>query len=787
MTDLDALLLDRFGFPGFRPGQREIVAHVTEGRDALVVMPTGAGKSLCYQVPALARGGTTVVVSPLIALMKDQVDALVEKGVRATFLNSSLTSGEYAERVEALRAGRVELLYVAPERFSPSFLDLLGSVDVRLLAVDEAHCLSQWGHDFRPDYLRLGQVRRALHDPPTVALTATATPEVQRDIVQTLRIDRGRVFVRGFDRENLILEVHHVTGLAHKDAVLAELVRPGPALVYAATRKHVERATAALREAGVRAGYYHAGLDGADRTRVQDDFMRGALPVVVATNAFGMGIDKRDIRAIIHYDLPGTVEAYYQEIGRAGRDGRMSRAVLLFNKSDRRVQEFFIDNSHPKAEWVHRVYDWLVDRAENPVFASVEEMAAALPPEAGDRAAAACLYQLQREGLVRRIAPSDRPAEVILAGRPPREKVHGHRGALLDALLGRGLRPGERIAFDLDGWAADLALGRDQLTAALRGLEDRGFLEFRAADRRGGVELLEPGRPLELDQERLLARRAREYAKLDAMVRYTGTDCRRRYVIEYFGEVAPFDRCGTCDQCRRGGAAPAGPQPLTPSQEEVVRMLLAVVARMEAGAQRRGFSADLIGRVATGSRDAAVLNWRFDELTTYGLLGPRGNNGRRAPGRAWTVGEVADLLAALVEAGALEESYVTREINGKERTYKELALAPLGWSVMRQEAADFRLVFPHGAKLDAPTGPPADAAHHDLLDRLRDVRRAIAQREEVPAYVVASNASLDEIARLRPTTRRALGTIKGFGPVKLDRYGAELLEVVRDWNLKTQR
>lgn len=783
MMDLDALLLDRFGFPGFRPGQREIVDHVVAGGDALVVMPTGAGKSLCYQVPALARGGMTLVVSPLIALMKDQVDALVEHGVRATFLNSSLSSAEYSERVESIRRGEIELLYVAPERFSPAFMDFLAAVDIRLLAVDEAHCLSQWGHDFRPDYLRLGKVRAQLGDPVTIALTATATPEVQHDIVSTLRLGDGRVFVRGFDRENLILDVVQVNGKAHKDALLAELVEPGPALVYAATRKHVERATRALRESGVRAGYYHAGLDSQARDRVQEDFMRGALPVVVATNAFGMGIDKRDIRAIVHYDLPGTVEAYYQEIGRAGRDGRMSRAVLLFNKSDRRIQQFFIDNSHPPVDWVHALYDWLIDQAENPVFASIEEMADALPPEAGARGAAPCLYELQREGMIRRIAPSDRPAELVLASRLPRERVIGHRGAVWEALLSRRLEPGDRFSFDFDAWSSDLRLSRDQLTAALRGLEDRGFLEYRAADRRGGVELLRPGEPLTLDEERLLKRRNREYEKLDAMVDYTGAGCRRRYIIEHFGEVAPFERCGTCDQCRRGGLGVVGPQPLSPAQEQVVRMTLAVVARMEQASNKAGFSADLIARVATGSRDAKVLKWGFERTSTYGLLGPRGNEGRRAPGRAWTVGEVVDLLAALVESEALTEAYVSREISGKVRTYKEIALAPRGWRIMQQQEPDFRMVFPHASKLEATSAPSSSAVAEDLLSRLREVRLSLARKHDVPAYVIASNATLDEIARLRPTTRRALKAVHGIGDAKLDRYGSELLAVVRDYNM----
>ena len=319
--DLETVLRTRFGFPSFRGAQGAICAHVTAGEDALVVMPTGAGKSMCYQLPALARGGTTLVVSPLLALMKDQVDALVEKGVRAVAINSTQTASERRAAIEGVLDGAYELVYVAPERFSDYFLRRLARADIRLLAIDEAHCLSQWGHDFRPDYLRLGRVRKALGDVPTVALTATATPEVQEDILRTLGIPDARRFIQGFDRPNLSLEVLATDRDKEKLALLPSLVSASPALVYCATRKNVEKVTAHLRQEGVPAGMYHAGLDHSDRIAVQDAFMQGKVPVVVATNAFGMGVDKDDVRTIVHFELPGTVRDEDVAAGRVPFDG----------------------------------------------------------------------------------------------------------------------------------------------------------------------------------------------------------------------------------------------------------------------------------------------------------------------------------------------------------------------------------------------------------------------------------------------------------------------------------
>ena len=339
------VLHEVFGHRAFRPGQEAIVEAVLAGRDCIGVMPTGAGKSLTYQIPARVLGGTTLVVSPLIALMKDQVDAMERVGVRATFLNSSLEPDERRARVEAVRAGRIELVYAAPEGIEGSVGAALGGVKLTAIAVDEAHCISHWGHDFRPAYRNLSGLKSRFTGVPVLALTATATPEVQRDIAEQLGME-APLIVRGtFFRPNL--RVHAFKkgdggdgrgrkGIRGRDA-LSKLVRARPGesgIVYCLSRKTVEQTAELLRDHGVRAQAYHAGLDADTRTRVQDAFQAGAIDVVVATVAFGMGIDKPDIRFVVHRDMPRSVEAYYQEIGRAGRDGKPSDCVLFYSWAD---------------------------------------------------------------------------------------------------------------------------------------------------------------------------------------------------------------------------------------------------------------------------------------------------------------------------------------------------------------------------------------------------------------------------------------------------------------------
>lgn len=346
-ADIEDTLRSRFGLASFRPGQKQAIQALLGGQDALVVMPTGAGKSLVYQLASLHLPGLTLVISPLIALMKDQVDQLTRQGIPATYINSSLSRPEQEARLAAMRAGAHRLIYVAPERLrSASFREALSRVRVSLLAVDEAHCISQWGHDFRPDYLHIGEARQALGGPLCAALTATATSRVQQDMVTELELSQPCRVVTGFNRPNIALEVKYTQGEAAKlGAVQALLgsVRDGAVIIYVGSRREAEQlAEFATEELGLTAGYYHAGAEPEHRARIQDGFISGRLRVVAATNAFGMGIDRPDVRMVLHYDIPGTLEAYYQEAGRAGRDGQPARAVLLYDPRDRALQEWFI-------------------------------------------------------------------------------------------------------------------------------------------------------------------------------------------------------------------------------------------------------------------------------------------------------------------------------------------------------------------------------------------------------------------------------------------------------------
>ncbi|HYY41813.1 MAG TPA: RecQ family ATP-dependent DNA helicase, partial [Pyrinomonadaceae bacterium] len=573
MSEIDAAqaaLRAHFGFADFRAGQREVIEAILAGHDTVVVMPTGGGKSLCYQLPALLQDGATVVVSPLIALMKDQVDALRARDLPATFINSSIDFEEQKARIGGVRQGRFKLIYVAPERFrSNFFVEALRSVNVSLFAVDEAHCVSTWGHDFRPDFLRLKTAIQEVGRPQVVALTATATPYVRADIIEQLGLLEPRAFVSGFDRPNLSINVVHTQKDREKIVHVRRLATEQPGgsgIIYSSTRKSVEQVARALREAGLSVVAYHAGMEDAERVRAQDEFMSGAKQMIVATNAFGMGIDKPDIRFVAHYHLPGSIEAYYQEIGRAGRDGLPSTCVLLFNYADKRTQDYFIEGSYPPPEVIAKVYEALVGTGQQRIELSTREIAtrAALRNEMAVQSA---LIILEKAGHIERGAASENRASVrlLLSPAQARTAVSTRRserdrqvlGALLDSF-----NVNQRADVELDVSEAAESTGLD--TAALRRtlatLAEAGIINYQPARRTRGVQMRDerPAARLNIRPQDLARRAALEQRKLREMISFCYTeDCYRAFILDYFGDRQHAKRCGSCGNCRAQADKPA--------------------------------------------------------------------------------------------------------------------------------------------------------------------------------------------------------------------------------------
>ena len=567
------LLRERFGLRDFRSGQAKVIAALLEGRSAAAVFPTGSGKSLCYQLPALMLPGLTLVISPLIALMKDQIDGLRKLGIPAERLDSSLDEEKYRQVTQDLRNGKLKMLFVAPERLSNErFLSLIKGHRICLLAIDEAHCISTWGHNFRPDYLKLPRAARELKVERVLALTATATPQVCNDMADALGIDHGDVTNTGFHRPNLELRV---TGARDEDrpGLLVRRLseRPaGPTIIYVSLQRDAEEVAAHLQKSGFEAFPYHAGLSAELRASTQDSFMAGRIPIICATIAFGMGVDKSDIRYVYHYHLPKGYESYQQEIGRAGRDGELSICELFACPNDRTVLENFVYGDTPDQDSIRSLLDELFD-SEEKIDIAVGDLSRR--HDMRQLVVTTVLARLELMLLIR--SEGHYYGSIRYASSLGEEEILAHYDdpqlSRLRALLGTGKRARKWVTLELDRALAITGHSRDDHLRDLEDLQGKGLIQLQMSGYRqmfrrlvASVDVPETcGLLLETFQEH----EAREIDRIDRMLQYaTREECLTAGLLEYFGE--DINECGHCGICLDNQAAVL-PEPRTASLQSI--------------------------------------------------------------------------------------------------------------------------------------------------------------------------------------------------------------------------
>ncbi len=751
------ILLKYFGHKKFRPNQKEIIASIMAGKNVLAVLPTGAGKSICYQVPAIASDNFSIVISPLIALMKDQVDSLNKIEPIAAFINSSMSFYEAEEVLQNISYGKYKILYAAPERLENiAFADRIKELNPSYLFVDEAHCISEWGHNFRPSYSKIKEFIEYVKIPKISAFTATATPEVVKDIVTQLNLKDPRLFVKGFERENLHLNVEVIK---NKNARCLELIRQikPPAIIYTASRKKAEEVSEYLVMNRVNCSYYHAGLQPLERKRIQEAFLNDEVPVIAATNAFGMGIDKKDIRLVIHYNTPGSVESYYQEIGRAGRDGKNSFAYLLHDDSDINIQNFFLSNSHPDKELIKNVYNAICDFSkiavgslpEREIPVNIDYISNYSHKTISRGLLHASLKYLEQGGYLRPLSEFDKKASVKITTAKNKlkdfikstsnERIKEVMLVLLREYSSEIFAGNLRLSLTKMAGLADLS--EDDVHETLVTLDNLGLIEYRNILSRENILLTVPrvsAEQLKLDYKKINESYLRMQKKIDTMVEYVYSGkCRFNFILNYFGEDVSNYSCGKCDRCVDEEKIPAA------TSEYVKEIILRTLSEMNGEA-----NASSLLRIIHGSvRSTANSNY-----TTFGTCAN------------YTMEELKLILQELISENRVirnsGNSRILQLPEDKTSDYEEPGLFE-DETTRQVEEADYELNL-------------------ELFNLLKQVRTQASKRFLQTGYLICPDDVLKDIALKKPLTKTEMLNIGGFNNRMFNKLGHEFLDVIND-------
>lgn len=757
MPQITEILQKYFGYNSFRKGQEEIINSIISGNNVLAVLPTGGGKSICYQVPAILGEKFSIVISPLIALMKDQADSLNQKEKIAGVINSSISYGETEEIFREIISGKIKIIYVSPEKLENSeFAKKIKALSPEYLFIDEAHCISQWGHNFRPSYTKIIQFAEFIGVKKISSFTATATPLVREDIIRQLKLENPKIFIQGFERENLSINVFVTKFKKEKTSEILTNNRT-PAIVYTATRKNAEELVEFLRHKNIQSQFYHAGMAPELRRIIQDDFISGRIKIIVATNAFGMGIDKSDIRTIVHYNMPGSIESYYQEIGRAGRDGNESRVFLLYDLKDTEIQNFFVENSYPRKDEIEYIYDLIHDHGKVAVgsrpdkvirFDESTEARINLKRISASKLNAITRV-LEESGYIKIDSNFHKNHFVrfILSQSDLKEYLkkisNDFNKEILVTILreyGNNLFDSKTI-IDLEKISRSTQSNDKQIISILENLHRIGILEYDKPSNFSSVKILEPRvllKNLKINYFSLTEMMKFEKEKLQSMVDFVfTTECRFNYILNYFGEQLNNFKCGKCDVC--SGAS---------INENITNEYIEEIILQAIINARHPYKEKSLLKILMG-------NSKSPQIRSNSFFGKCAN---------YKKDEVESSINSLISKGEIHKSIDTLVLS-ENRIEKFLEIEDPGPVIINDNDYEKTLI---------------------LFNKLREARKNAAVKYSQNANLICRDELLRLIARERPVTPSAFLEIEGTNQRMFNKIGEEFIEIIKEEIDKTK-